>query len=236
MKEIVLKDGRKALVDDNIYEKYNGFKNYKFFVSPQGHVTITSSLHRLVMIESGEEEPTKLVDHIDRNPLNNCRENLRWSTRQQNSTNSKKRKNGRSKYKGVSYTIHNWRASININGKNIYIGYFSSEEDAAIAYDIFAKKYFGEYAYINFPNISSEETRRILEIIQNPKKNQGGSIYYGVAFKKRLKKWRAIIIHKSKTYHLGYFDSEIEAALAYNKKAIEFHGDKAKLNNMNKKI
>jgi hypothetical protein len=60
------------------------------------------------------------------------------------------------------------------------------------------------------------------------------SIYKGVSFyqkKKGLnKKWRAVITAHKQTYNLGYFQTEIEAAQAYDKKAKELHGEFAKLN------
>jgi hypothetical protein len=43
-------------------------------------------------------------------------------------------------------------------------------------------------------------------------------------------KWSAIISFKKKDYNLGLFKTKEEAALAYNKKASELLGDKAKLN------
>lgn len=61
------------------------------------------------------------------------------------------------------------------------------------------------------------------------------SKYKGVAFKKdvfRKSPWRAMIGKDYHHYHLGYFKTESEAALAYNKKAIELYGEFAKLNNV----
>jgi hypothetical protein len=63
----------------------------------------------------------------------------------------KSRNTGTSKYKGVSYYTKNscWRAGIRVDGKSIHIGFFDSEEEAAVAYNKAARKHFGEMAYQN---------------------------------------------------------------------------------------
>ena len=59
---------------------------------------------------------------------------------------------------------------------------------------------------------------------------KGTSIYKGVFFDKKRNKWRAAIAKESKFKFIGYYKSEAEAALAYNKKATEVFGEYAKLN------
>lgn len=56
------------------------------------------------------------------------------------------------------------------------------------------------------------------------------SSYKGVSFCNRRKKWQSQIMKKGVHYHMGFFNDEIEAARAYNIKALELHGEFAKLN------
>ena len=59
------------------------------------------------------------------------------------------------------------------------------------------------------------------------------SIYKGVSWDKRYQKWKSQIEINGKSIHLGYFKSETEAAIAYNRAAIELFGEYAKLNEIN---
>ena len=94
------------------------------------------------------------VDHIDNNPLNNQKYNLRICLLKDNSKNSTKRKNTSSKYKGVYFETgtKKYKANIKVNYKTISLGRFTNEIDAAKAYDAAAIKYFGEFANLNFKN------------------------------------------------------------------------------------
>lgn len=108
-------------------------------------------MHRAIL----KPPPGTEVDHIDWNGLNNQRANLRIATRSQNNANQRCCRKRRSQYKGV--VLHEsgrWRAQtrMTIDGvrKGIHIGYFSSERDAALAYDAFMRRRFGDYAHTNF--------------------------------------------------------------------------------------
>lgn len=68
----------------------------------------------------------------------------------------------------------------------------------------------------------------------NKRKQEGlSSIYKGVSFHKREGKWRAVIMINGKAINLGDFASEIEAAKAYDAKAIALFCEFANLNNVN---
>ena len=88
------------------------------------------------------------VDHRDHNGLNCLEDNMRNCTHKQNTANKKIR--GNSKYHGVC--IQNGKqivAQIRIDNKHIHLGTFKTEKLAAIAYNIAAIKYFGEFANLN---------------------------------------------------------------------------------------
>lgn len=98
-------------------------------------------------------------DHIDRNPLNNQKNNFREATKSQQCINRNKFKNNTSGYIGVSWVKRDekWKAYIQSNGAMIYLGYYSKKENAIIARLQAENKYFGEFApqktYLN--NIKS---------------------------------------------------------------------------------
>jgi len=68
------------------------------------------------------------------------------------------------------------------------------------------------------------------ENLQHQQIPRGQSKYKGVHYNKEMDKWRAIISHNGKTIHLGYFNSEIEAARAYDRKAKKLFSEFAYLN------
>lgn len=98
----------------------------------------------------------QFVDHINGNGLDNRRENLRLVTHQQNSFNQKHH-GGSSKFKGVSIDriSGSWRAYITVDGKRKHLGRHGTELDAAKAYDMAAKEFFGEYAKLNLESAPS---------------------------------------------------------------------------------
>ena len=107
-------------------------------------------MHRIILSRMLGREllPREEVDHIDTNPLNNCRENLRLATPTQNGANRNRRRDNTSGYKGVSYSkfAKKWKAAIQVKGKSSHIGYFDNAEQAYEAYCKAAKEIFGEFA------------------------------------------------------------------------------------------
>jgi hypothetical protein len=148
---VPLPDGTEATIDAEDAElvgQYNWRLSGKGYVKtslPLGNgKSRTLLLHRLLM---GEPEG-KLVDHKDRNPRNNRRENLRIATGSQNQYNQGMRDNNTSGHKGVHWNkrLKKWQATIRHEGKQIHLGFFTVLEAAAKAYREAALKYHGEFA------------------------------------------------------------------------------------------
>jgi len=93
----------------------------------------------------------KGVDHIDRNPLNNRKSNLRRCNQSQNISNSKIPVHNTSGFKGAYFNKNRgvWQSYINKNKKHIYLGAFKTKIAAAEAYNKAAKEYHGEFASKN---------------------------------------------------------------------------------------
>jgi group I intron endonuclease len=147
----------------------------------------------------------------------------------ENSTNRQgtrghKTKYSISQYFGVSFDkrSNKWTSQIRQDGKLYWIGIFNNEIDAAIAYDKKEIELFNDKAILNFDYEFSKNY--ILDI------KQKGSCYRGVSFCKRDNLYGAEIKKDKKRYYLGNYKNEIDAALAYDKKAIELYGENAKLN------
>lgn len=99
--------------------------------------TYKKTIHRLVSNAFIEKiEGKNIVDHIDNNRNNNYYKNLRWVNHHENSMNTYKiSKPCSSIYKGVIRFRGKYLTRIIIYGKQIYIGSFEKEEDAAKAYN-----------------------------------------------------------------------------------------------------
>jgi hypothetical protein len=162
MKQICITRGLVALVDDCDFESLSKFKwcaskgNSTFYAvrkeRTEGNGRTTVKMHRQILgLSKGDGI---YVDHRNHNGLDNRRENLRACTLSQNSCNQHIQIRPKSsQYKGVCWDNkrNKWRALIAVNRKRIYLGWFTSEIEAAKAYDQAAVKHHGEFAYVNFP-------------------------------------------------------------------------------------
>jgi hypothetical protein len=128
--------------------------NNKVSVSPRKYSTVF--MHRLIVGATKEQ----VVDHINRNPLDNRRCNLRVATRSTNAANSKHRADrSTSPYRGVYSKGSKYVAQVRVNGKLHHLGNYKCPKEAALAYDYAAASHFGEFAVKNNP---FEEDRRDL--------------------------------------------------------------------------
>ena len=101
-------------------------------------------MHRMLT-----DAPSNLdVDHIDMNPLNNQKSNLRLCTRSQNMANTNPHKDNILGLKGVHWSKNNEKyvAMLCHKGKRFHLGCFDTPEDAKKAYDRKARLEFGEFA------------------------------------------------------------------------------------------
>jgi hypothetical protein len=144
MNRILLTNNHIALIDEEDIGLVSQFRWYGF--SPgrnSGYYAATSAkingkfktvyMHRLIM----QAKPDQQVDHINGNRLDNRKENLRLCNQTENNRNQNKFRGGKSPYKGVTWhkQAKKWQAKIKVSGTSLYLGVFSSEEEAARAYD-----------------------------------------------------------------------------------------------------
>lgn len=93
-------------------------------------------LHRVCWFLHFGTWPTSVLDHINGNPTDNRISNLREVTQSVNCRGYKSvSKNSSSKYRGVTKVKNRWRAQLNVPNSNTHIGYFSSEVEAALAFN-----------------------------------------------------------------------------------------------------
>lgn len=160
MREIALTQGKKTLVDENDYEQLSGYRwcawnngRGRWYAVTRVATGLDSPrqrnlyLHRLLMKATKQQ-----VDHVNGDGLDNRRVNLRLCTTAQNAANRGRREGTSSKYKGVCWagdSVGKWKASVRENGKRKHLGYFTSQNEAAIAYNRAARVLHGEFARLN---------------------------------------------------------------------------------------
>lgn len=160
-------------------------------------------VHQLVAIAFLNHKPNRgksVVNHIDFNKLNNRLENLEIVTQRENA--NKKHLEYTSKYTGVNWdkALCKWKSSIYFNNKQKFLGYFNSE--------LKASEYYQNALFCIINN-------KVKDIIV--KEHKFSSKYIGVSWHKTNNKWTSSIKLNGKQKHLGSYDNEFEAHLAYQK-------------------
>jgi len=154
--EIILTDGQTRVKVD--LEDLDRLRVLRWVLSSKGYaVTYLNNsqvaMHRYVL---GLTDKSIIVDHANRDRLDNRKFNLRECTYRDNNRNRPSNKNSSSQYKGVSYykKLNKWVAQCDMNGKHKCIGYFDTEECAAKAYDRYVLSITKDtnYVYLNFPS------------------------------------------------------------------------------------
>ncbi len=148
-----LTNGHSCKVDSKFFNYLN---QWKWYLSSTNIRRTTKRDGKLVLLHREILHCPKgfVVDHMDGDITNNTLSNLRICTQQNNATNSKKYKNNKSGYRGVSFNEKSckskpWLATIGKNYEKIYIGNFKTAEEASLAYSQHAQKLFGEFFRTN---------------------------------------------------------------------------------------
>lgn len=148
------------------YDSQTGFFVWRKQLGPKGkvgkqagtphtrgyvHIMVDQKLylaHRLAWFYVTGRWPADQIDHLDCNRSNNRFANLREATNSQNNQNRQKKSGSASKFKGVSWHVRNrmWESRIKIDGKQIRLGLYKTEEAAHAAYCKKADELFGNYA------------------------------------------------------------------------------------------
>ena len=190
-----------------------------------------------------------VVMHHNYDTLDCRKANLLVVPCSQNIQHARLRKNKTSRFKGVwlGKTYKKWNARIAKDGKSYYLGYFDNETAAAKAYDAKALELYGDTAFLNLA--ANNETAALIDHSmpqpetkpktrktrarkhQHRRPNYNArSRYKGVYWHKAHGKWCSAIKHQGKTLSLGYYESEIEAAKAYDRMVRKLRGTDAYVN------
>jgi hypothetical protein len=151
MKLIPLTQGKSAIVDDEDFGYLNQFKwcfNNGYAITMESRKFNNGKQRRIYMHRVILNTPSDLEgDHVNRNRLDNRKENLRICTHKQNTQNHSILKSNTSGYRGVHFlkSKNKWRVII----QNEFIGYFNNKKQAAKTYNIEALKRYGEFANLN---------------------------------------------------------------------------------------
>lgn len=193
VKSLERKDSIGRIINERILKPYKENHGYLSVTLCDGkrqkyQIHILMAIMFLNHVSNGH---TLVVDHINNNPLDNRVENLQIISQRKNL--SKDKINGISKCTGVSKRRNVYSSCIEVDGKNIHLGTFKTEEEASLYYK-----------------------ESLLAIQNNMKINTNVNIsskYKGVSFNKALQKYQSYVTINGVKKHLGTFKTEAEANL-----------------------
>lgn len=134
-------------------------QSHKWSIENSGYVHSTVSGKHIRLHQQIMKAPDGMViDHINGDKKDNRKCNLRIASNMENCRNRGLCTRNTTGFKGVSYDSRRKRysASIMVNYKNKFLGYYDSPQEAALAYDKAASSYFGEFAKLNYPGKEEE--------------------------------------------------------------------------------
>jgi len=230
--------------DNNVQKKNSAQKKRKNSTEDDGdggvlvetrEGNLSPDLNMQLLASSSRSFPMHAVDTYNSDKNNNDNDNIKRVSRE-----SKKSARSTSKYRGVTHHCRTgrWEAHIWQDGKQIYLGGFDGEEQAALAYDIAAVKCRGKSAITNFSRSNYSRELANLEqvdekelILSLRRQSKGGvpkkssSKFRGVT-KHQKGKWEARIgqLVGKKYKYLGLHETEDAAAMAYDEEAVRLKG------------
>lgn len=152
-------NGRECLFVKVDHDMWHNLMQYKWYKSTGDNTYIAGrvkgeqlSLSSYITGLYGEMKPAQnmKIDHVNHNPLDNKRCNLRLVSDSTNSHNKAKMEGTSTTFLGVSVKRPGkFQANIKFKGDNFYLGLYSSEMEAAWAYDEKAREFHGDYANTN---------------------------------------------------------------------------------------
>ena len=152
-------EGNSFLIDLEDYEIVSQYRwnfNTDYWKRRKNKNNPYRQLHRMIMKAKDDE----IVDHINRNPNDNRKENLRICNENQNKRNRSLYKNNKSGFTGVYFNKNKYLAYIRVNNKLIRLGSFVNKDDAIRIRLEAETKHFGEFApqkhLVELYNIQSE--------------------------------------------------------------------------------
>lgn len=245
-------NGKEILLDQSDYEKAKDLTwlAYKYEGDHAKVFTLKNrkrfSMSSLIFGISGQQ----CIYHKNGNPFDFRRENIViCKNRSEFAQLAFPRVDKTSKYNNVYFNPKNskWIVKIIYNRKIIHGGYFVEEYDAAIVADHLIHFYYGRSIKLNFPEWDENALKsRYNEVMQRygttvPEKyarcHQGissnrekASPYVGVCYDSQRRHWIAQLTFCKKTYYKRGLNTDVDAALEYDKMALQFYGKNARFN------